>query len=53
MKFCYEIYEFGDRGRIFKGFKTVAAEDSESAYEQALSGLADNCKLVPIYIPNS
>lgn len=51
-KFCFEVYEFDDiKGNIFKGFKTVNAEDTEQALLSASKGLEENHKLFQIYIP--
>lgn len=50
MKFTFEKYEFGDRGRIFLGYKTVNASSNEEAHELARQGLDDNIKLSQIFV---
>lgn len=51
MKYCFEMYEFSDKGRIFKGYKSVNAYSVDEAKEIAGSKLASNIRLVQIYIP--
>lgn len=51
MKFTFEMYEFGDRGRVFLGYKNVTASSNEEAFELASSKLPENVKLEQIYIP--
>jgi len=52
MKYCFELYERNERrGNIFKGFKTIVAEDVDSALFLAQSGLEENQFLAQIYIP--
>lgn len=50
-KYCFELYDYNEKGRIFLGYKTVQAENSEQAYEVASQKLADNIRLFQIYIP--
>lgn len=52
-KYVFEMYEFGNRGRIFLGYKTVEAFDNYEATELAQQGLADNVTLAQIYIPHN
>lgn len=50
-KYCFEMYEYGTKGQIFLGYKTVQAKDAEQAHELAVQKLADNIKLFQIYLP--
>jgi len=51
-KYCFEIYEFDEvRGNLFKGYKSVLAEDTEQAYLSASHSLPENYSLSQIYIP--
>jgi hypothetical protein len=50
-KFCFEIYEYKETKEfVFKGYKTVNANDTEQAKLSASVGLPENHKLVQIYI---
>lgn len=40
-KYCFEKYEFGNRGRIFLGYETVFANSSEEAREVAQQKAGD------------
>ena len=52
MKYCFELYERDEkRGQIFRGYKSVVAEDVDSALFLAQSGLEENYILARIYIP--
>lgn len=50
MKYCFEVYEVGHKGSIFKGYKTVNADDTEQAMLSASKNLDDNHFLCQIYI---
>lgn len=50
MKYVYELYEHGNRGIVFKGYKTVHSQHSEDAVAQASRGLEENIKLHQIYV---
>lgn len=53
-KFCFEVYEFNEnKGSIFKGYKTVNANDTEQAILSASVGLPENHELVQIYVPQN
>ena len=51
-KYVFEMYEFGNRGRIFKGYKTVEVVDNSEAVEIANQGLDENVVFAQIYIPH-
>jgi len=51
MKYVFEKYEFGSRGRIFHGFETVIADTAEEAREIAQEKVGDNITLAHIYVP--
>lgn len=51
MKYVFELYEFGKRGRIFLGYKSVVASSSEEAREMIKSKIDENVVLAQIYIP--
>ena len=50
MKYTFEMYEFGERGRIFLGYKNLNASSNEEALEIASLNLPANVKLVPIWV---
>ena len=50
-KYVFEMYELSERGRIFKGYKTVQAEDSEQAKQLAQDQVGDKTNLFQIYTP--
>jgi len=50
MKYCFEVYEIGHKGNIFKGYRVVNAEDTEQAMLSASKNLEDNNVLCQIYI---
>jgi len=52
-KYCFELYEFGDRGRIFLGYRTVQATSSEDALSAVQEKLDDNIRVCPIYLENN
>lgn len=49
-KYCFEVYEKTNRGQIFKGYKTVLAEDIEQASLSASSNLSEDHMLLQIYL---
>jgi hypothetical protein len=50
--FVFEIYENCEkRGRIFKGYKTVKGETSESALLSAQETYGEDYIVCPIYFP--
>jgi len=51
MKFTYEMYEHCNRGLVFRGYKTVQGQDSDTALRLAQSGLSDSVMLFPVYVP--
>lgn len=51
MKYCFEMYEFSDRGRVFLGYKSINAENADLAKELASNKLKEGIKLEQIYIP--
>jgi len=51
MKFTFEMYEFGNRGRVFLGYKNVTAASNEEAFVVASTNLPENVKLEQIYVP--
>jgi len=53
MKYCFEKYEFGNRGRVFHGFETVIADSVEEAREIAQTKVGDDVFLAQIYIPQN
>ena len=50
MKYCFEKYEFGNRGRIFLGFEQVNAESVEEAREIAQQKAGESITLAQIFI---
>lgn len=40
-KYCFEKYEFSNRGRIFLGYETVFANSTEEAREIAQQKVGD------------
>jgi len=50
MKYCFEKYEFGDRGRIFLGFEQVNAGSSEDARQIVQDKVGDNIHLAQIFV---
>lgn len=51
-KYCFEIYEMTERkGTLFKGYRTVVADSTETALTSAQSDLPDNCSLLQIWVP--
>lgn len=51
MKYTFEKYEFGDRGRIFLGYYTVQANSNEEAKEIAQAKVGNDIFLAQIFIP--
>lgn len=49
-KYCFELYENSNRGRVFLGYKTVHAEDNEQAYEKVTEKLENEIQAFQIYI---
>jgi len=52
-KYCFEKYEYGDRGISFLGYITVNGEDEKDAYNLAKEKVGDNIHLQQIYIPQN
>ena len=50
MKYCFEKYEHGDRGIVFKGCVLVDASDTEEATELAQLKAGEHIKLQQVYI---
>jgi len=50
-KYCFELYESSNRGRVFLGHKIVYAENNDQAYEKASEKLEENVQAFQIYIP--
>lgn len=50
MKFTFEKYEFGDRGRIFLGYHTVQANSNEEAREIAQAKVGEGITLAQIFV---
>lgn len=50
MKYVFEKYEFGDRGRIFLGYHTVHAEDIDAARSLAQSKVGEDITLAQIFV---
>lgn len=50
-RYCFELYETSNRGRVFLGYKTVHAEDNEQAYEKVSEKLDENITAFQIYLP--
>lgn len=50
MKYCFEKYEFSNRGRIFLGYEIVNAASNEEAREKAQIKTGDNIFLAQIFI---
>jgi len=50
IKFCFEMYEFGERGRVFLGYKQIEAEDLQTAKLSAQELVGYSVSLFPIYI---
>lgn len=49
MKFLFELYDMGKRGRIFLGYKTVHAESSEDAEAMLREKVDESITLCPLY----
>lgn len=50
MKYCFEKYEFCDRGKIFLGFQQVEANSIEEAREIAQQKAGEGITLAQIFI---
>lgn len=50
-KYCFEEYEYCNKGILFKGIKTILAENSEQAKLSASEFETETKKLFQIYIP--
>jgi len=48
--YCFELYEFGNRGRIFLGHKTIQALTKEDALSAIEEKLDENVKAFEIYL---
>jgi len=51
MKYCFEKYEFGYRGRVFLGYIMVDASSNEEARSIAQEKIGSEVTLAQIYIP--
>jgi len=51
MKYVFEKYEFGNRGRIFLGYETAFASSSEEAREKAQEKVGKDVTLAQIFVP--
>ena len=49
-KYCFELYEFSNRGRVFIGYKTVAALTKEDALNIVSEKLNQGVQAFPIYL---
>jgi len=50
-KYLFEMYENKDKGRVFKGYKSVRANSNAEAYEVAAENLDPDVSLFQVYIP--
>jgi len=50
MKYCFEKYEFSNRGRMFLGYESVNASSLEEARSIAQQKAGDNIFLAQIFI---
>lgn len=50
MKYCFEKYEFGKRGRVFLGYESVTANSNEEARDIAQQKVGDDVVLAQIFI---
>lgn len=51
LKFVFELYKIAPNDRIFKGYKTVVADSTETAWASASDGLPADHVLLPVYVP--
>ena len=49
-KYCFELYVFGDQGRVFKGYKTVMALNPEEAMTMVEEKVEDNIQILPVFL---
>jgi len=49
-KYCFELYEFGERGKVFLGFKQVRALTREDALSAVEEKLDEKTKAFQIYV---
>jgi len=50
MKYLFEMYEFGKKGQIFLGYKSIVASNNEEAKTIAEANLPEGVMLAQIYI---
>jgi hypothetical protein len=50
-KYCFEKYEYGTKGIIYKGITTIEAENSAQARLSASKLETETTKLFQIYVP--
>jgi len=50
MKYVFEKYEFGKRGRIFHGYETVYANSVEEAKQLAQDKAGEGVTLAQIFV---
>ncbi len=50
MKYCFEKYEYNNRGRIFLGYESVVATSNEEAREIVQQKVGEDIVLAQIYI---
>jgi len=50
MKYCFEKYEYCNRGRVFHGYISVDANDSDEATQLAQLSAGQGIVLQPVYI---
>lgn len=53
MKYVFEKYEFGDRGRIFIGYASAEASSSEEAKIKIQEKVGNEIVLAQIWVPQS
>lgn len=51
MKYVFEKYEFGERGRIFLGFETVFSDSTENALLSVQERVGEDITLAQIWVP--
>lgn len=51
MKYVFEKYEFGKRGRVFLGYESVEAQDPYEAKDVLQIKVGEDVVLAQIYIP--
>jgi len=50
MKYCFEKYEFTERGRIFLGYEQTQASSSQEAREKIQEKVGENITLTQIFV---